>query len=76
ARGPDGLRLAAAGGEDYELCFTAAPGAVERERGAFEAAFDTRLTRVGRTEEGEGAVVIDESGEVVELRAFQHWGEE
>src|SRR5690606_14876611 len=48
ADGPeDALRLAIAGGEDYELCFTSSPGAVEEIKEAFEAAFDATLTRVG-----------------------------
>ncbi len=74
AAGPDAVRLAAAGGEDYELCFTAEAGAVERVREDFVARFGTPLTRVGRVEDGGGAVVVDGSGEVLTLEAFQHWG--
>lgn len=73
--GADPVRLAAAGGEDYELCFTAAPGAGGAIRAAFEERFGIGLTRVGRVEEGEGAVVVDGTGKPMELRAFQHWRE-
>jgi thiamine-monophosphate kinase len=76
ARGGDALRLAAAGGEDYELCFTARPDSVERARPAFEAERGVALTRVGRVEAGRGAVVVDEEGGALRLTAFQHWGDE
>lgn len=69
----DGIRLAATGGEDYELCFTAPAGAVETVRGAFVERFGVPLTRVGMVEEGEGAVILDDSGAPLELRAYQHW---
>jgi thiamine-monophosphate kinase len=69
-----GVRLAAAGGEDYELCFTAPAGAVDEVRAAFEAELGVPLTRVGRVEDGEGAVVVDDSGEPLALEGFQHWG--
>ena len=71
----DGIRLAATGGEDYELCFTAAAGAVATIREDFVARFGVPLTRVGRVEEGTGAVVVDDDGSPMELVAFQHWGE-
>ena len=68
-----GVRLAASGGEDYELCFTAAAGAVSGHVEEFEREFEVRLTRVGQVEQGEGAVVVDEQGRELELEAFQHW---
>lgn len=67
------IRLAAAGGEDYELCFTAPVGAVALVREAFVERFGVPLTHVGNVEEGEGAVVLDEAGEPMDLTAFQHW---
>ena len=70
----DGVRLAAAGGEDYELCFTAPAGAVATVRDAFVDRFGVPLTQVGAVEEGEGIVVVDEDGSPMELEAFQHWG--
>jgi len=48
------LRLALGGGEDYELCFSAAPGAVAVVAEAFAREFGVPLTRVGRVEAGEG----------------------
>lgn len=71
----DPVRLAAAGGEDYELCFTSRPGAAGEVRRAFENRFGIPLTRVGRVVEGEGIVIVDERGGPMELKAFQHWGE-
>ncbi len=73
AAGSEGVALAAAGGEDYELCFTAQPGAVAAVRAEFQAAFGVPLTRVGEVREGSGAVVVDDEGEPLELEAFQHW---
>ena len=69
----DPVALAAAGGEDYELCFSAAPGVTESVREAFESKFGIPLTRVGRIEDGEGVVVVDAKGRSMDLRAFQHW---
>ena len=71
----DPIRLAAAGGEDYELCFTCRPGAAGEVRRAFDNRFGIPLTRVGRVVEGEGIVIVDERGGPMELKAFQHWGE-
>ncbi len=73
-RGGDALRLAAAGGEDYELCFTAPVGAVALVEEAFTERFGVPLTQVGEVEEGEGAVVVDENGKALDLQGFQHWG--
>jgi thiamine-monophosphate kinase len=73
AGGEAALRLAATGGEDYELCFTAAPGTVEAVRAEFEARFGVALTRVGHVEEGSGAVILDAAGRVLALEGFQHW---
>lgn len=50
----EALEAALRGGEDYELCFAAAPGTVE-SAGDLAARAGVRLTRVGRVEEGEGA---------------------
>ena len=68
----DTLR-AAGGGEDYELCFTAPAGAVVEHQVAFRREFGIRLTRVGRVEEGSGAVVLDEEGRPMDAHGFQHW---
>ncbi|MEX2583558.1 MAG: thiamine-phosphate kinase [Gemmatimonadota bacterium] len=70
------VRLALSGGEDYELCFTAAPGAVGRIRDEFGRAFGLRLTMVGMVEAGEGVVVLRRRGgerEQLTSGGFQHF---
>ena len=59
--GTDALMAALAGGDDYELLFTAAP---ERrgELAALAAELALPLTRIGRLHEGEGIRVIDVDG--------------
>lgn len=70
----EALRYAVAGGEDYELCFAAAPGAVEPLREGFAAEFGVPLTRVGRIAEGEGvAWEADGSRRALDLEGFQHF---
>ncbi|HSJ26284.1 MAG TPA: thiamine-phosphate kinase [Longimicrobiales bacterium] len=65
ASGPDdALYLALAGGDDYELCFAAPPGAVERIRDRFMDTFDVALTRVGTVHEGSGVLLRDRTGAV------------
>jgi thiamine-monophosphate kinase len=61
-RDRDALRLAAAGGQDYELCFTAPAGPVQPLADEFRAGFGVALTRVGDVEAGVGAVVVDTAG--------------
>jgi thiamine-monophosphate kinase len=56
-------RFQAAGGDDYELCFTAAPGRREAVEAA-ACATATPATRIGRITEGEGVVVLDRAGAV------------
>jgi thiamine-monophosphate kinase len=70
---PDALRFAVAGGQDYELCFTAPAGAGEAVAAAFEARFGLPMTRVGEVGEGEGVRIVDARGRPLELEAFQHW---
>jgi thiamine-monophosphate kinase len=72
------LRLALAGGEDYELCFTAALGAVEPHVAAFQAAFGTRLTCVGRVSGGDSVWWTDAEGhrQPLGVHGYQHFGPE
>jgi thiamine-monophosphate kinase len=63
----DALHLALAGGEDYELCFAAPPGAVERLGELFMNTFGLQLTCVGTIHEGSGVLLRDVSGRVGEL---------
>jgi thiamine-monophosphate kinase len=64
----------AAGGDDYELCFTAAPA----QRSAIEAAgaaCGTRVTRVGRIDAAPGLHLTDGRGQPLDLRlaGFDHF---
>jgi thiamine-monophosphate kinase len=71
----EALRLAISGGEDYELCFAAALGEVEAHLHAFEAAFGTRLTCVGRVAGGDGVWWTDAEGNRRPIGAggYQHF---
>lgn len=72
----DALDLALSGGEDYELCFAARPGAVEAVAEEFEGAFNLRLTRVGTLSDGKGVHISIPGGGSVPLHStgFQHFG--
>jgi thiamine-monophosphate kinase len=48
------LALALGGGDDYELCITAAAGSIGTSAAAFERTFGIPVTRVGVVEEGAG----------------------
>lgn len=66
ALGPEAaLELALRGGEDYELCFAAAPGPPDVAALAGEAGVE--LTRVGRVEAGAGVRLEERDGSVVPL---------
>jgi thiamine-monophosphate kinase len=77
ARQPLALRrrFTAAGGDDYELCFTAPPA----QRAAIVAAgreSGTAVTRVGRIEQPSGLRLLDGGGAPLDLnlRGFDHFG--
>ena len=55
-------RIAATGGEDYELLLTAEPGRLESLRQEFETTFDIPLTRIGRVDPGHGVAWVDDAG--------------
>jgi thiamine-monophosphate kinase len=66
--------LVFAGGDDYELAFTAPP----RHRAAVEAAAAlsaTRVTRIGRIEAAPGLRLVDAQGQAVQRRfaGFDHF---
>jgi thiamine-monophosphate kinase len=69
-----GLALLLAGGDDYELCFTAPPSMRERVCAAGREG-DVAVTRIGEIVAGRGLVAIGEDGTpLVELpRAFDHF---
>lgn len=74
-------RIAAGGGEDYELLFTSPAGRVDRVRDAFQRTFDLELTRIGDVVEdtdlpASGVTWIDRAGEPVDPPAtagFDHF---
>ena len=65
-------RLAAAGGEDYELCFCVAPDDRSRAQDAVAEAAGTALTWVGEAAAGPPRVLLVERGEDVRLEGFEH----
>jgi thiamine-monophosphate kinase len=71
----DALESALHGGEDYELCIVAAPGAVDPA--VFAARGGVELTRVGTVTAGEGVWIRDWEGETRPLGrgGFDHWSE-
>jgi thiamine-monophosphate kinase len=72
--GERALDAALHGGEDYELCFTAAPGAIGAD--AAGAIAPVSLTRVGRVEAGEGVWLEADDGSLrpVARGGFSHFG--
>ena len=57
------LELAATGGDDYELLFTAAPAATEQIK-ALSRTLGLSLSAIGRVKEGQGVVLQDSQGQV------------
>lgn len=76
-RGEEALALAVSGGEDYELCFAAEPGAVQSVQAEFVARYGIPLTRVGVLEAGSGVWWAAPGGGRVAVGrgGFQHFGE-
>ena len=73
------VQVALTGGEDYELCFSAPPGALDEWTESFEDSFGIPLTKVGWAMEGSG-VHLESAGRVSEApqkKGFDHFsGEE
>jgi len=63
-----------AGGDDYELCFTAPPRAAAQLE-ALAAQLQLPLSRIGRIEAGAGLIVQDETGRALNAlpQAFDHF---
>ena len=77
--GADDLALGLSGGEDYELCIAAPPGAMAPLVEAFSGHFQAPLTRVGRVTEGGGAYVLaseSRGGGSVAAGGFDHFARE
>ncbi len=66
-------RLAAAGGEDYELCFCAAADACERLQTAVAELGATEVSWIGEVLAGApGVVLSDERGDAVRIEGYEH----
>jgi thiamine-monophosphate kinase len=70
----DARRIAATGGDDYELCFTVPP---EREAALLKMAVELEfsVTRVGTMVDGSDVCVLDDSGATIDLksRGYRHF---
>ena len=71
AAGRDPLELAASGGDDYELLFTAAPDRRETVESTARAAGAT-VTWVGSVSAGAGVRLVGPDGRPVELSGYEH----
>ena len=71
-----GLRreFALNGGDDYELCFTAAPEQAAAVQAAAQAA-GVRVTRIGRIVDGSGLKIMDGDGQALDIasHSFDHF---
>ena len=66
-------QLAAAGGEDYELCFCAPADERARVQAAVAALGDVQVSWVGEVRGGEpGVTLSDERGDAVRIEGYQH----
>jgi thiamine-monophosphate kinase len=69
------LHIALRGGEDYEVCVTAPPGALGPLASRFEEEFGIPLSRVGEVEEGMGVHLLgSQEGTEFPEGAFTHFG--
>ena len=68
------LECLLAGGDDYELCFTAPAGAAAKLK-AVSVDVGIALTRIGAIASGSGVVVLDEEGNALKAmpRAYDHF---
>jgi thiamine-monophosphate kinase len=69
-----GLSAALAGGDDYELCFTA-PASSRLRVEMLSEELSLPLTRIGRIESGSGLTLLDRTGKRIEIEAtgFDHF---
>jgi thiamine-monophosphate kinase len=67
------MAAVAAGGDDYELLFTAPPSA-DHALAALSAELDLKLTRIGRIGDGEGVRLLGAGGsEITGLAGYRHF---
>jgi thiamine-monophosphate kinase len=74
AAGQDPLRLAAAGGEDYELLAALPPDRMTSASRRMAEAAETTLTSIGEVVAGEGAELRLPGGGLLEARGYDHFG--
>jgi thiamine-monophosphate kinase len=72
ALGEEPWRLAAQGGEDYELCFCAPPEGRVRVETAVEQAGGAAVSWVGDVAAGKARLLLVERGKQVRLQGFEH----
>jgi thiamine-monophosphate kinase len=72
ALGEPPWRLAAGGGEDYELCFCAAPAARARVERAVADCAHTHVTWVGEVVAGPPGVALSDGEDLVRIEGFEH----
>lgn len=73
--GVEGLEWALHGGEEFEIVFTAPPGAIESQVPAFEKRFDLALTRIGTMVAEPGVWLLADDGcSPLEARGWDHFG--
>jgi thiamine-monophosphate kinase len=66
-------QLAASAGEDYELCFCAAPSDRARVQEALRALGEAQVTWIGEVRDGApGLTLSDERGDAVGLQGYEH----
>lgn len=75
AAGQDPLRLAASGGEDYELLAALPPDCREEASRRMAEAAETTLTAIGRVTAGEGVELRLPGGGLLQTRGYDHFGE-
>jgi len=70
----EAVRIAAAGGDDYELCFTV-PGGKETLLDEIAERVNCPLTRIGRIVDGSGIRWLDAAGNEVSLNvdSYRHF---
>jgi thiamine-monophosphate kinase len=70
--GEEPWRLAAGGGEDYELCFCVPPSARARVHDAVAELGEVEVTWIGEVAEGAPRLLLTERGQEVRLEGFEH----
>ncbi|HEX6781164.1 MAG TPA: thiamine-phosphate kinase [Solirubrobacterales bacterium] len=75
AAGLEPMRLAASGGEDYELLAALPPGALADARSRIEAAAETTIAAVGKVAAGEEVAIRLPGGGRLEVGGYDHFAE-